>query len=369
MPPTSALIAGAGPVGLATAIELARRGIEPRIVDPKDGPVDESRALVVNQRALELLGQCGAADVMLERGLKLRRLNVHDGGRRRFVVELSWIGGEHPYMLVLPQAQTERVLVGVLSELGIEVEWGTRLESIADSGAGECALESASGREEVTAELIVGADGANSTVREAVEIGFEGPSHPGVWGLADLLLAPGLPPDESQVFRDGRTIMALFPIGGERRFRLIGSSVDAIARLREQLEVEEVGWESTFRIAARQVGTYDRGRVFLAGDAAHVHSPLGGRGMNLGIEDAAWLAWLASEGRLSEYTDARLPVGREVVRVTDGMTRSLTDSKLLGDIGVRFIAPLATRLGPVQRRVAENFSGRGSPDPPWLAGG
>ena len=348
---------------MTTAIELHRRGLKARIVDPKGGPVTESRALVLNPRSLQLLDSCGAAQRMVEAGLRLQRMNIYDGGKRRFGIELSNLPGGK-FMLMLPQARTEEILAELLAEVGVEIEWGTRLERV-DRATGGCVLAAESGQvESVRVDLVVGADGARSTVREQAGIGFDGVSRPGEWGLADLRLRTPLAPDESHAMRDGSRLMALFPIGGGR-FRLIGTDSGAVEALRSQLDVEEVSWRSTFRISARQVANYSAGRVHLAGDAAHLHSPLGGRGMNLGIEDACWLAWMAAEDRLDGYSAQRYPVGRQVVQTVDAMTRLLTGPQLLGDIGIRVVAPLATRITAVQRRALHNFAGLSSPDPPW----
>lgn len=125
-------------------------------------------------------------------------------------------------------------------------------------------------------------------------------------------------------------------------------------------------WQSRFRIAHRQVATYQKNGVFLAGDAAHVHSPLGARGMNLGIEDAAWLAWQIAEGRTADYTASRLPVGRDVVAAADPATRLMSSDSWIARFARRRILPVVTAFAPLRRRALRQMSGLASPEPPWL---
>jgi 2-polyprenyl-6-methoxyphenol hydroxylase-like FAD-dependent oxidoreductase len=170
---------------------------------------------------------------------------------------------------------------------------------------------------------LIGADGAHSTVRKGLGIGFGGESFPGEWGLADVVLADWpFPFDRPVITLDRHHICAFIPMA-EGFGRFVSNDADVLDRLPPDAKVKSVVWQSTFRISFRQVSTYQQDNAFLAGDAAHIHSPVGARGMNLGIEDACWLAWLMAEGRTQEYTALRWPAGRTVLDFTEQQTRQI----------------------------------------------
>lgn len=197
-------------------------------------------------------------------------------------------------------------------------------------------------------------------------IGFSGTAYEHDWGLADVRLS-GLAPEELHVFDLSPDLIAFIGIR-ETLFRAVADRTDVLDMIPSHITVEAVEWESRFRISHRQVETYQKGPVFLAGDAAHIHSPVGGRGMNLGIEDAAWLAWLIEHGETDRYTEARHPVAKRVLAEVDGATRFISsDGHLATFLRHRILPHLAAR-DFAQRRALKQIAGLATPAPPWLQG-
>ena len=360
------LVAGAGPVGLTAAVELARRGFKPRVIDKSDGPVVESRALGVNPRSLEILEPCGATKLMLERGLKLRRINFWDWPSLIFSVPIDKLEHRFNFMLALPQDDTERILAEILKKLGVKVAWKCELEHLEPTPDGaRVTLKRGSKKETFDADIVIGADGAHSVVRKALGIGFRGSSYDEDFALADAILSGPVHEDEANVFRVEQGIFAMIP-AGHGRIRLIADQPDVLGAMPDRFQVEEVSWQTRFRISHRQVETYQDGNVFLAGDAAHIHSPVGGRGMNLGIEDAATLAWLIAEGRTGEYTGHRLPVGAHVLRQTNAQTKLMVSRNLLTTFVRRHVLPLLLKRKFILSRMLPEMAGLAAPKPEWL---
>jgi len=362
----SILIVGAGPAGLTAAVELARRGHAIRIVDKGTGPSDESRALGVNARTLEILEPCGVTPKMLEAGIRFRRVNFIDPPKRLFTIDISRLDHRYNFMLSLPQADTERLLMTALEELGQKVEWQTELIGMQQTqNTAVCSFTAPAGTTSSDYHTVIGADGAHSFVRKAAGIGFDGQAYPNEWSLADVRLARTSPSDEANVFQCDGSIVAMFP-QRDGRFRFVSTLPDVLNRLPEPLEVAEIIWQSKFRISHRQVETYQNGNVLLCGDAAHIHSPVGGRGMNLGIEDAATLAYMIDQGTTSGYSAARHPVGRHVLGVTDQQTRLMTSQSLVPRLLRRYIFPLIASIPAIQSRALPEMAGLSAPHPEWL---
>lgn len=343
------IVVGAGPTGLALACGLLSSGVAVRVVDQADGPATTSRALGLQPRGAEVLDRIGALDGLPERAIGIRRVVIHsDGGR---VAELD-VGRvtrlvRRPGLLV-SQAEVEAGLRRRLAELGGRVEWGTRAEGVRPDGA--LRLGGAPAR----ADWVVGCDGAHSAVRKSVGIGFPGAPLVEGFALADVRAELPLPRDAVAVWLGGEGLFAAFPLpGGVWRFMAPAPGVtpagvpEVIARLareRAGLPASAItgwGWTSAFRVHRRLADTYRRGRVLLAGDAAHIHSPLGGQGMNTGLGDAENLAWrlaLVASGRADEslvdgYGRERGPVAADVLESTSGLTRLV----LGGSAGARLL--------------------------------
>jgi 2-polyprenyl-6-methoxyphenol hydroxylase-like FAD-dependent oxidoreductase len=348
------LVVGGGPTGLVAAAELLARGVSCRIIDRVPERSDKSRALVVHARSLELLAKMGIADTLVARGRRAMGASLYVERRHAVDVELGDIGTQDtafPFMLFVSQVETERLLEEHLARLGGEVERPVELVDFRIEGAGQgpgvvADLRHGNGKSEtVRARYLVGADGAHSVVRKGAGIAFHGAPYPQDFILADIE-AEWPPGDRLCIFLSKRGLLAVFPFGYPR-FRLIASRIGGAApetadagepTLAEFQEVVEeqcpfpvaLGaprWLARFHLHHRGVDRYREGPAFVAGDAAHIHSPAGGQGMNTGIQDAYNLAWKlalvikgrAPESLLDSYHEERHPIGQQLLRTTDRM--------------------------------------------------
>jgi 2-polyprenyl-6-methoxyphenol hydroxylase-like FAD-dependent oxidoreductase len=347
-PSTEVLVAGAGPVGLALAAELARHGVGLRIVEQAARRTDKSKALVVWSRTLELMEIMGCVESFLAEGMKVTRGNIYARTRRIAEIFLDRVESPHAYALFLPQSDTERLLERHLASFGVPVERGVELTGFAadDRGVRATLTRSDGARETLSARWLVGCDGAHSTVRHELGMPFSGATEPFDFLLADLRLDGDIPGDELSLFWHPLGLLGIFPMS-RGRFRVIadlgaapasGKPADpTLAEVQAALDQRGPGgivardpiWLSAFRINERKVATYRQGAVFLAGDAAHIHSPAGGQGMNTGIQDACNLAWKlafvargrAHETLLDTYSAERSAVGERVLRNATWLTR------------------------------------------------
>jgi 2-polyprenyl-6-methoxyphenol hydroxylase-like FAD-dependent oxidoreductase len=341
------LIIGAGPVGLTLAMELTRYGVPVRIVDKAPTRTDKSKALVLWSRTLELLERGPGSARFIEAGFKVNAVNMISGNKLIGHVDMSALESPHNYALMLPQADTERLLEEHLSELGVKVERSVEVRtlSVGDKSV-EAVLCRADGfQETVTAEWLAGCDGAHSVVRHSVGATFDGKTHNSDWILADIHMRGYPCPDtEASVYWDKEGAFVIFPIS-PGRYRLIADlpasgaehppaptmeQVQALMNRRGPAGMEGYDpiWLAGFRINGRKVSSYRWGRAFLLGDAAHVHSPAGGQGMNTGMQDAFNLAWKlalvgqgsCAESLLDSYSAERSAVGDEVLKSAGRLT-------------------------------------------------
>lgn len=359
------VVAGAGPSGLAAAVELARHGVRVRVVDRGRGPVDQSRATIVHARTLEVLDRYGVADTALSRGVPIVQVELHHQGRPVAVLPLAGAGTEgmtrFPCALSLEQSETERILLDVLADLGITVDWGVSVQDVrTDPDGVTLEVRTDGGAETISTEWLVAADGASSTVRKALRIPFDGNTYPQIGMLADVTLDVTLPSDRLRLNLTSGGFVGILPLGG-RKHRLFGAvppgfapdsgdrpiSHESYAELsRDRLQtwfddyfavdgtLREVHWASLFRFHSRLAERYREGRVFLVGDAAHVHNPAGGQGMNLGVGDAVNMGWKlaavikgeASPALLDTYESERRDIARTIIRNTDRGFRMETTS-------------------------------------------
>ncbi|MGY5775484.1 FAD-dependent oxidoreductase [Rhizobium sp. LEGMi135b] len=366
----SILIVGAGPVGLTAALELARRGFSPRIVDDGIGqtPLEESRALGVNARTLTLLSPSSVAERIIADAQSIEQFRVRSAERVLIQLDTRQVQGRFSAIRALSQGQTERLLMEALSSYGVAPEWRTTVmaEVISDFQRPEVTLRRPYGTSEtVRPDILIGADGAHSVVRKALGAGFPGEALEASFYLADFRYAG--PVDtrfgEVSIFDPGMVVR--LPVSADI-IRYISTLEDFERHIAHPAAIAEKTWVSQFRIHFRHVEPMAKGNVFLAGDAAHIHSPAGARGMNLGIEDACWLAWLIAEGREQEYSALRIPAVKQVLKQTYGLTRLVTMQSPLAVAARNFLAPLLLRFAPIRRTLLRSVAGYDTPRPPWI---
>ncbi|WP_245215765.1 FAD-dependent monooxygenase [Pararoseomonas baculiformis] len=347
------LIVGAGPVGLTMAAELARYGLPVRIIDRSPHPAETSRAIVIWSRTLELLERAGCADAFLEIGHRVHAATIRSGEAVLGRTELCDIASAYNFALMVPQSDTERLLGAHLRSFGVSVEREVELVSFTASAEGVTArLAHAGGREEtVETPWLLGCDGAHSAVRHGLGAEFEGTAQRDDWILADVRLEGEARPPTDEIttylHRDGP--LAIFPMAGGRARMIAAVGESSPGHPRPAPTIEEVQallgqraggeiraldpvWLASFRINGRKARDYRQGRVFLAGDAAHIHSPAGGQGMNTGMQDAINLAWklamvaqgAAAPALLDSYSPERGAVGETVLRNAARLTDMAT---------------------------------------------
>jgi 2-polyprenyl-6-methoxyphenol hydroxylase-like FAD-dependent oxidoreductase len=377
------LIAGAGPTGLVLAFWLTRLGVKVRIIDKTAEPGTTSRALAVQARTLELYRQVSLSDAVVEAGHQVAGANLWAAGAKKARLSLRGIGegwSPFPFALIYPQDAHERLLIERLDALGVSVERQTELirfdqhpESV------RAVLKRPDGCEETcVAAYLAGCDGAHSTVREALAMGFPGGTYSGLFYVADVDASGPAANGEVHVDFEEADFLAVFPLKGTGRLRLIGPIRWDPAREHRELTFDDVGerairnlkltiarvnWFSTYRVHHRVAERFRAGRVFLLGDAAHIHSPVGGQGMNTGIGDAVNLAWKlaavlhdnADDSLLATYELERIGFARRLVATTDRVFTLITKQGVIARwVRTRLfplIATLLFRLAPVRHQL------------------
>ncbi|MDF2745048.1 MAG: NAD(P)-binding protein [Actinomycetia bacterium] len=379
------LVVGAGPTGLTLAAQLRAFGATVRIVDRQLDRVHESRALGVQPRTLEVLRGLGVAEELVARGNDAVWVQLHVGGR---VVRIRLFGlglddTAYPFLLFVSQAETEQILGDHLVGRGVAVERGVELVGFhADRDAVSCTLRHRAGRtEQVRARYLVGCDGAGSTVRRGAGIPFKGGAYPQTFALADLEV-DGLDRDAAHAFPGQEGIVLFFPLGRPASWRMLAMhptlkgrrepdrpSLEELQALADAMtggsvRLRDPVWQTYFGLQHRHATYYRAGRIFLAGDAAHIHSPAGAQGMNTGIQDAWNLGWklalvsrgIADEALLDSYDAERRPVGSFVVRFSDrAFSVATSTNPLLRALRTRLVPrvlPLGLRF---DRSVAYGF--------------
>jgi 2-polyprenyl-6-methoxyphenol hydroxylase-like FAD-dependent oxidoreductase len=379
----SALVVGAGPTGLVIAHELARAGIQCRLIDRDAHRATQSRAIAIHSHTVESFERTET-----DMGDPPAVAEDVDGGdalpcRQKIVGKPHQLDTRYPYVLGVPQDETERILEEHVARLGVPPERNTELVELTPRhGSGVSArLRQGDRIEEIEADWVLGCDGMHSTVRDQLGVSFSGSTYPEHFVLADINVEGDLDHNEAQVWLRGAGALAFFPLPADR-WRLIIANSPADWKgeptlMQCQALVDERGpgglrladprWTAVFRIHRREAGHFRRGRVFLAGDAAHVHSPVGGQGMNMGIQDAFNLAWKlalvigqgVSPNLLDSYEAERKPVDEAVIRQTDRATRLVS---LHGSV-TRFLRDhlmsLATQIPALAEKIGEQISGLG----------
>lgn len=366
------LIVGAGPVGLAAALFLAKRGLPARIIEQETTRTDKSKALAVNPRTMRLLQATGVTDRLLEIGMPFRGAVIHAGEKTIGRLEFTHLAttSSFPFMLGLSQSQTERLLEEALRESGTAVQRGValrRCENTPDGAVAEVGpADNEHDTERVSCPWLLAADGAHSTVRHQLSLQFPGDAMTRIWHLRDIRLSTTLEPDRIHIFQNkggGFLFVARVVVDhrterhGPQIWRVLGDMEDPVSRVPFAEPAGEPTWTSTFHIAHRIVPRFSVGAIHLAGDAAHIHSPLGARGMNLGIEDAWVFAECVARGELHRYHDLRQPVDQSVVRRVRLLTRAMIGEATWSRVLRRIMVPAATRISTAQKAILRTVTG------------
>lgn len=371
---TDVLIVGAGPTGLTLATALATRGVRALLVDSQAAGANTSRAAVVHARTLEVLEPLGVAHTLVSRGIPAQRFTIRDRDRLLVPIGFENLPTAYPYTLMISQATTEGVLLERLLSLGGQVRRPRTLVGLTQDAEKATALLDDGSR--VSARFVVGADGMHSAVRQHAGIPFTGGSYAESFVLADVRLSGALPSDEVILYFSpaGMVVVAPLPGGIHRIVATVAGApeqpdaafvqalLDTRGPQREPAFVHEVLWGSRFRVHHRIADSYRAGRVVLAGDAAHVHSPAGGLGMNAGILDATTLAdalvvaLSGDTGALDAYGAQRRPVAAQIVALADRLTRMATVRPGLRRLRNLLLSTLS-RLPVVRRQLAWRLSG------------
>jgi 2-polyprenyl-6-methoxyphenol hydroxylase-like FAD-dependent oxidoreductase len=368
---TEVLIVGAGPTGLVLAIWLARLGVRIRIVDKTSEPGTTSRALVVHARTLEFYGQLGFADDVVAQGRWTTEANLWVNGQKAARFNFDGMGSEispYPYPLIFPQDEHERLLIDRMARLGLAVERETEVLNFEETDDGvQVKIRKPDGTEEIfSVAYVAGCDGARSTAREHLGIGFPGGTYEHLFYVADVQATGQTVNGDLNIALERSDFLVVFPLKGNTRARFIGTVRNA-PRSDEELSWESVNkgvvehlrtdvtcvnWFSTYRVHHRVAERFRKGRSFLLGDAAHIHSPVGGQGMNTGIGDAVNLAWklaavLRGRARVSlldSYEPERIAFARRLVATTDRAFTAVTSSGALARLIRMRIVPVLAPL-------------------------
>ena len=375
---TDVLIVGSGPVGLFLANECVRRGMRWRLIELRPGQTSYSKALAIMPRTLEILDMAGLAEPFLEVANRVTEVAVIS--HRRRLARLHFAPEQSPYQFIamVPQDVTERLLVQALERRGGVIEYETRFLSARQEDDRVLAeVEHQGQRSTITAAYVVGCDGPHSTVRHLLDLPFEGAQYDATYLLADVESDTALPSDEMQLCPSEKGPVAIFPMSQTRR-RVLASvdtmegpapSVELVHRILEErgpggLDIQSMSWSSYFRIHHRQVARLRVARIFVAGDAGHIHSPVGGQGMNTGLQDIWNLVWkldlavrgLASEELLDSYSAERRPVIKQVIETTDRLTKAMTTPSRVAQLLRDAIIPMVSRLAPFQHAFVQRMS-------------
>lgn len=382
---TDVIIVGAGPTGLSLACQLFRYGINFIIFDKSDGITEFSKAIGVQARTLEIYEQIGLSGDLVSLGAKAEKAQLVEGGEVRGKVELTQIGqglSPYPFLLLVEQNKHEELLYNFLKTNGKDVLWRNELVSFSqDENGVEANIKTVNGEiKTIRAKYLVGCDGAKSSVRHGLDLTFEGSTFERLFYVADVEINWNFSHDSLYVCLAQSTITAFFPLPGENRFRIVGTFPEnetqregeilyeeierqIAADTKLNLDIHNVNWFSVYRVHSRRVNKFSEGRCFLAGDAAHIHTPAGAQGMNTGIQDGYNLAWKlahvlqdkADAKILNTYDEERLENAKNLLETTDRIFEfGASPEKFTAYIRTHifpYIANFALNLGPVKNFI------------------
>ncbi len=352
---TRVLVVGAGPTGLTAAVELARHGLRVEVIDRRIEASTLSRAVGILPQSLKLLEPSGVTAELLQQGIKLEAVRIYYKTALKLTLPFKNAHPEHNYILALAQDKTEAILRQALFNHGGTISYGTELTGLRQNES-QVTIEDNHGHE-ISVDYVIGADGIKSRTRQALGIEYAGHDLPETWSIADVDADNWINPNIFSVcLLNAGQVAVVAPLESSR-FRIISNTEDALASLPLPINITNIRRQAQFEISIRQVNQYAMSRVFLAGDAAHCHSPVGGRGMNLGIADAVELARRIAENDLAGYHPARHSAGAETIALSERARKIMTASNpmarglLLGGFAFAGILPLIKSL------IARRFLG------------
>lgn len=382
---TDIIIIGAGPTGLSLACQCIRYGLDFVVVEKNETVTPFSKAIGVQARTLEVYDQLGLAQPAIERGTIASRVRLIEGGELAGEMNLGNFGkdlSQYPYMLMLEQSKNEALLYEYVRNQGRDVRWNTELENFSQDETGVTAqIKTPSGDSEtIRGKFLVGCDGASSPVRHGLGLKFEGSTFERLFYVADARVDWDFPHDALHVCLAKEVFVAFFPMPGENRYRVVGTFPESKneyqgevvyeeieKEIKEQakldLELSDVRWFSLYKVHSRRVNRFSKGRCFLAGDSAHIHSPAGAQGMNTGIQDAYNLAWklalvvkgIARQELLESYNEERLANAQRLLESTDRMFELAAGSHwLMAFLRTTIFPPIAgfvASLESVSKRI------------------
>lgn len=381
---TKVLIVGAGPSGLMMAAQLLRYGVQPIIIDSKQGPTDQSKALAVQARSLEIYRQMGVIDRIINGGKQAGGVSFRQEGKEVVSLSLANVGQEQtmfPFVHLYQQSKNERLLLDFLTQNCCPVFWNTDLITLTQTTKlAEVQLQSGEETVNLTCDWLVGADGAHSTARKQLQIPFNGDTYPNEFFLADVELDnEELSGERVQLFLSKNGFSGFFPMPEKNCFRMIGNlpetpvtkdelqledvlpSINAITHI--NLKVVHNNWFTTYRLHHRMADNFRSQRCFLVGDAAHIHSPVGGQGMNTGLQDAYNLAWKLAgvinnqftEPILDSYAAERMPVAKDLLNTTDKVFKIVLSQSWLTSLFKKWIMPRLLKFVWSKENLREIF--------------
>jgi len=381
---TQVLIVGAGPSGLMMAAQLLRYGVQPVIIDSKQGPTNHSKALGIQARSLEIYRQLGMIDRIINDGKQAKGLLFNEDGKEAAALSLANIGGEQtpfPFVLLYQQSKNEKLLLDFLTAHCCPVYWNTTLISLKQTGSGaEIKLQQDEQIKGITCDWLIGADGAHSLVRKQLQIPFSGETYQHSFYLADLELNnKELNEDYVQLFLTKKGFAGFFPMPEANCYRIVGSLPDNYDQ-KDDLKLEDIvpyldnivgysintvqeNWFTIYRLHHRMADKFREQRCFLIGDAAHIHSPVGAQGMNTGLQDAYNLAWKLAgavnnqikESILDSYATERMPVAKGLLSTTDRVFALITSRNWFTGLFKKWILPCLLKIVWSKKTFREVF--------------
>ncbi|RYY36698.1 MAG: monooxygenase [Sphingobacteriaceae bacterium] len=380
---TQVLIVGAGPSGLMMAAQLLRNGVQPVIIDQRDGPTHHTKALAVQARTMEIYRQMGLVDRVLKEGKPSEGVTFNQDGKAHASFRFNNIGESQtpfPYVFFYPQSRNERLLLDELTRLCCPVYWNTSLIKVQQHTQNVSVVVTDGTTEQtITCDWLIGADGAHSAVRKQLGIKFSGDTYPHTFYLIDAQLAPGQLQNNIELHLAKKGLAAFFPMPDADNYRILGDlpvslenkeevNVDDVLPYLQKvtnwhIDIRHTNWFSLYRIHHRAAENFRAGNCFLIGDAAHIHSPVGGQGMNTGLQDAYNLAWKLAgviNGQLSKqildsYAAERMPVARQLVNTTDRAFNIITTSNFAVNFAKRWVISQVLKMMWGSQKFKEFF--------------